>query len=300
MNALILLAAAAVGVDFGSQMLEDGGLEVIIQIEPESLDALRSNDGITGYIPDYLRDVRSYRIRIGNDVLPQEGQSYETESSVYDQGASAGDDEAYEPEASEESLDESPSYDETAEDDPGPLPDERPATELKDRRYGRYESPLSDKPLLTAPAIERADKPTPAEEPTLAEKPTLARPPLTTRRDTPAPEPFVVEEESRPLNKHAAYREPAEERSSVFRPKKAAAKPEAKRTAVVEKKPWLPLTFTLLCLFASLGANCYLGLIGWGFRERYLRLLADRRKSKAPTYDVDTDDDTDSEDDDLS
>jgi hypothetical protein len=33
-------------------------------------------------------------------------------------------------------------------------------------------------------------------------------------------------------------------------------------------KPWLPLTFTLFGLFASLGANVFLGWIAWDSRQR--------------------------------
>jgi hypothetical protein len=34
-------------------------------------------------------------------------------------------------------------------------------------------------------------------------------------------------------------------------------------------KPWLPLTFTLLGLFASLGTNVYLGWIAWDSGQRW-------------------------------
>ena len=34
-------------------------------------------------------------------------------------------------------------------------------------------------------------------------------------------------------------------------------------------KPWLPLTFTLLGLFVSLGTNVYLGWIAWDSRQRW-------------------------------
>ena len=46
-------------------------------------------------------------------------------------------------------------------------------------------------------------------------------------------------------------------------------KPAPPPAAPVEPaKPWLPLTLTLLGLFASLGANVFLGWIAWGFRQR--------------------------------
>ncbi len=41
-------------------------------------------------------------------------------------------------------------------------------------------------------------------------------------------------------------------------------------------KPWLPLTLTLLALFASLGGNFFLGWITWDTRSRYRALLLGR------------------------
>jgi hypothetical protein len=36
----------------------------------------------------------------------------------------------------------------------------------------------------------------------------------------------------------------------------------------VPEKPWVPLTVTLLGLFASISANVFLGWIAWDFRQR--------------------------------
>ena len=44
--------------------------------------------------------------------------------------------------------------------------------------------------------------------------------------------------------------------------------PLPKPAPVEPAKPWLPLTLTILGLFASLGANVFLGWIAWGFRRR--------------------------------
>jgi len=52
-------------------------------------------------------------------------------------------------------------------------------------------------------------------------------------------------------------------------PREAPPPPAPVTPAPVEPaKPWLPLTLTLLGLFASLGANAFLGWIAWGFRRR--------------------------------
>jgi len=44
--------------------------------------------------------------------------------------------------------------------------------------------------------------------------------------------------------------------------------PPPKAAAEQPAKPWLPFTLTLFGLFASLGANAYLGWISWGLRRR--------------------------------
>jgi hypothetical protein len=45
-----------------------------------------------------------------------------------------------------------------------------------------------------------------------------------------------------------------------------------------EEKPWLPLAFSLLLLFGSIGLNFYLGWISWGFYLRF-RSLAEQVRS---------------------
>jgi hypothetical protein len=51
-------------------------------------------------------------------------------------------------------------------------------------------------------------------------------------------------------------------------PIKAAPVKPAPVEPIPSAKPWLPLTLTLLGLFASLGANAFLAWIAWGFRRR--------------------------------
>jgi hypothetical protein len=68
-----LLVALALGVDVGWKPLPEGGLEYIIQIEPELLNSLRSGQTISSDVPLVLRDIRRYRIQVGDGRLPQEG-----------------------------------------------------------------------------------------------------------------------------------------------------------------------------------------------------------------------------------
>ncbi len=65
MPATCLLAAAVLGVDVGWQPLPGGGMEYIIQIEPELLEALRRGEVVVSQVPPQVKDVRQYRIVIG-------------------------------------------------------------------------------------------------------------------------------------------------------------------------------------------------------------------------------------------
>ena len=51
-------------------------------------------------------------------------------------------------------------------------------------------------------------------------------------------------------------------------PLKAAEKTAPEPIHSEPAKPWLPLMLTLLALFASIGANIFLGWIAWGLRRR--------------------------------
>jgi hypothetical protein len=69
----LLLAASALGVDYGWRPLEEGGLEYIIQIEPEVFASLEKGGDILSEIHPEAQDVRRFRIRIGRGPLPREG-----------------------------------------------------------------------------------------------------------------------------------------------------------------------------------------------------------------------------------
>jgi len=73
MQALLALAlgTALTGIDVGWQPIEEGGLEYIVQIEPETLARLKPGDELATGIRPVLRDVRRYRIVIGKGPLPR-------------------------------------------------------------------------------------------------------------------------------------------------------------------------------------------------------------------------------------
>jgi hypothetical protein len=70
---LMCLAAAAVGIDVGWQRIpEGGGMEYIIQLDPQTLEALRGGQAIQSDIHPGAGEVRSYRIVVGKQQLPRE------------------------------------------------------------------------------------------------------------------------------------------------------------------------------------------------------------------------------------
>ncbi len=48
-----------------------------------------------------------------------------------------------------------------------------------------------------------------------------------------------------------------------------------------EDRPWGPLTFALLLLFASLGGNFYLSWLAWDFYIRFRTLLVETSSTSA-------------------
>ena len=73
MQAMLALAmgTALLGIDVGWQPIEEGGLEYIVQIDPETLARLKPGDELATGIRPVLRDVRRYRIVIGKGPLPR-------------------------------------------------------------------------------------------------------------------------------------------------------------------------------------------------------------------------------------
>jgi hypothetical protein len=153
----LYITAAMLGSDVGWERLQGGGMEYIIQLNPQEIDVIRSGEAIRSDIHRDAGEVRSYRIQMGTARLPR---------------------------------------------DIPPMPP-RLAPDPAGKPLGPFRTSFADPD--SKPAV---NKPQPS----------------------PAAAPIV------------SSQEPA--------------------------KPWLPLTCTLLGLFASLGANVYLGWIAWEFRQR--------------------------------
>jgi hypothetical protein len=74
MNTLLIYSVivATLGIDVGWQRLPQGGMEYIIQLDPQTLDALRAGQPIQSDIPPSAGEVRSYRITVGKAMLPRD------------------------------------------------------------------------------------------------------------------------------------------------------------------------------------------------------------------------------------
>lgn len=73
MAPVLLISWALLGIDAGWQSLPDGGVEYIIQIEPDIVESMtKDKREIVSEIPNFLKNVRSYRIRIGQEKLPHD------------------------------------------------------------------------------------------------------------------------------------------------------------------------------------------------------------------------------------
>ena len=67
----ILVAIVALGVDSGYEPAADGGLEYIVQIEPQLVAPLVKGQDITSELPRGLA-VRHFRVTIGTGKLPKQ------------------------------------------------------------------------------------------------------------------------------------------------------------------------------------------------------------------------------------
>ena len=72
---MLCVATAALGIDVGWQRLPEGGMEYIIQLDPQTLEVLRKGEPIQSDIPRTAGEVRSYRIIVGAKKQPRETPS---------------------------------------------------------------------------------------------------------------------------------------------------------------------------------------------------------------------------------
>lgn len=60
------------GINYGWERLPQGGTQYIIQLDPQSLEALRGGQPLESDVPPSAGEVRSYRIVVGTAPLPHD------------------------------------------------------------------------------------------------------------------------------------------------------------------------------------------------------------------------------------
>ena len=79
-GAMLLVAAVTTGIDGGWQPLPEGGMEYIIQIDPDTLKTLEPGDERSCDVPTHLGQFKRYRLRIGTVPPPRESPPAEDQS----------------------------------------------------------------------------------------------------------------------------------------------------------------------------------------------------------------------------
>ena len=64
---VICFCTAIVGIDVGWQPLQEGGMEYVIQLDPQTLEALKAGEPIESDIPPGAGDVRSFKFYLGTE-----------------------------------------------------------------------------------------------------------------------------------------------------------------------------------------------------------------------------------------
>jgi len=254
MHALALgIAWGLLGLDVGWRPAAGGGMEYIIQIAPHELELFKQH-GIEGDIPPQVKDIRMYRVVVGNDVLPRQDPPPEASNLATKASSSAaspmlfpplaGQTKAYNPFASLSSLVSRYPFGQLTAD----------STRLD-----------SSRPNSTRPDSSRSDSTRPDSS-----------------KDAPRGKDSSVERwwEDGP--------------TKVQRPtvRGAAEKTQAPPKEIPE--PWLPFTVVVLALFGSLGGNLYMGWITWETRAKYhalVRRLRNRANRLGREARYETDDD---------
>jgi hypothetical protein len=313
MLALGLAPRSGWAVEFGSQSLPDGGVEYIVQVEPELLNSFPAQ-GITSDIPSNLQgQLRRIHLTIGTGPLPNQGQTGgfnaapsgtltpAEKSAVPSMGPSATNN-VQPPTGNTGASNEKwnlplPPGSETqnAKTDSATAPPSNPQAPLASSAAApsklssatppaELPSSLSGLPFFHHGPMKKLE---PDATPAATEPPSGNDAERTKTASGTIPTGSVVaagqsEQLSPPRLSENEVRPGSRQSFSNGQVAVDADKPAVSDSGwTAEKtdgksavsKPWLPLMATLLTLFASLGANAYLGWIHQGTRAKYKALL---------------------------
>jgi len=320
MNALLLLTAtAALGIDYGYQPLPTGGVEYIIQIEPQLLAQVAQGKPIMSDVPAGL-DVRRFRIMVGTGQLPRELPP----ASIRDGR----------PKLQEDPTDSRPQLrlDETDRSRPvmrsdeaaaspasatGGFPSEAPPQTPFDRRPMEVTAESQQSRPVLAPELEAAPPPQSRVEPRYESNPLsgsrYARemPPASAPLRAADPGLRVAErtappvEMTQPNTRYSSQPsmdqplQPQPQQNSLFGQGRQfgapASAPPSELSPTLRQKPPLtedqeeavresqtPFWTALFGLFCSAGGNIYLGWMTWSARMKYHNLIHKFRSQPSP------------------
>lgn len=260
---LLLVAAAATGIEVGWQPLPEGGYEYTIQIEPELAEGFVHGDHeIVSSVPANI-DARRYRIVVGRGKLARvEGGAAPAVAA------------------------KSPPLAERAP--PAAAPRSRPPVEPVAEEPEPPLEPLAQPQQADPPPLAADDSLKGLPEPPDDSGPAMAVPlePKALPQNQPAPNPFDRRQPPE-SEKHAAdnanlpgaetapmlLKSGYEEATKVNRPPTEGGS-SSEATPTEPQRPWTAFVLALVLLCCSLGANAYLGWIAWDARARYRSALS--------------------------
>ncbi|MEX0714573.1 MAG: hypothetical protein WD278_19710 [Pirellulales bacterium] len=283
--ALLFMPTAACGVEYGWQPVAGGGIEYIIQIEPEMLDALKEGDDIFSDLPPATANIRGYRITVGTGKLPHHGEPLpvETPDETDARPSAAAPFGSPLPAGFDQPL-PGPDFDSVESGQAGPPREFLPAS----ARGASRGIATASGPRLGDPADATTG---PAEEDPEARAADTNVPARSRSEDNDPSHADAAEPGAAGDHTAAGDKSPSPSNGTHDRRVALAGGSRDERSASDERvesgsedtenaadnlagqKPWLPLSLTLLGLFASLGANVYLVWIAAGLRRRYRSVI---------------------------
>lgn len=258
-GSIVLIPAAARAVTFGWRELPEGGIEYLVQVEPDLLESFHK-EGFTSDIPKGLRDIRRIRIVVGIGQLPHQG-----------------DINGPQPATPQPAAVELPAEHKSSDDLPPLLP-QKALNDPADHSPAIADGSVSDRGSSDqgAPAMAEAAREIAQPLPFLQSgsakhiHPIEAMPTEASSGSadasaransaTPASAAMETTEQPRLTKGDGGF-------TAGF-----GAAPDGQGDAA-GARPWLPLMGALLCLFASLAANVYLIWIHVAVRAKYRTLV---------------------------
>jgi hypothetical protein len=260
-------AVTAQAVHMGWQMLPDGGIEYLVQVEPDLLDSfIRDGGCASSDLPPTLRDIRSIRILVGNEKLPNQDnlagppQSPPAATSENQKPAANSNHSAASGAAKESVITETPTSNSFPQDAHTGAPTDwnQPPS---DRSKG-------DTASATSPAgAGETLPPIPFLHSSMGRH-AAENNPSTLNQTAKVDDPRLRPDEG-PQDGGAA----AENYGANKPPLGSSSSPNGGATEAATPKPWWALMAALLALFGSLGANVYLVWIHQAVRAKYRSLL---------------------------